>query len=78
MTFEQMLGYGYVVASDDFLGAIIVWNGKETFDVFTEDDYRSYRFVVCFSQNVKDASEAKKTALKWISAEYNSLEHKAA
>ena len=39
MTFEQMLGYGYVVAADDFLNAIVVWNGKGTFDVYTEDSY---------------------------------------
>ena len=78
MTFEQMLGYGYVVAADDFLNAIVVWNGKGTFDVYTEDSYRCFRLVVSFTRHVQTHHEAKKTALKWISAEYNSLEPQAA
>lgn len=78
MRFEKMLGYGYVVVADDFLNAVIVWNGKGTFDVYTEDSYRNYRLVVSFTRSVQSAQEAKKEALKWIAREYDSLEQQAA
>ena len=58
MTFEQILDGGYVVAADDWLNMVIVWNGSGTFNVYAHVEGDAYRSTDCFTRAVANAYEA--------------------
>ncbi len=75
MTLEQILDGGYVVAADDWLDAIVVWNGSGTFNVWSSTHSDTYRNVDCFTKyQVSNAFEAKRIARKWIANKYDEME----
>ena len=74
MTFEQILDGGYVVAADDWLNMVIVWNGSGTFNVYAHVEGDAYRSTDCFTRAVANAYEAKLAARKWIANTYDSME----
>jgi hypothetical protein len=74
MTFEDILGGGYVVASDDWLNMTVVWNGSATFNVYSHVNGNTYRAVDCFTREVPNAYAAKTAARKWLANQYDEME----
>jgi hypothetical protein len=74
MTLEQILDNGYVVAADDWMNVIVVWNGSATFNVWSEADVNAYRNVECFTKQVSNALEAQRHARAWIQNVYDEME----
>jgi hypothetical protein len=74
MTFEDILGGGYVVASDDWLNMTVVWNGSATFNVYAHVSENAYRAVDCFTREVVHAYSAKVAARKWLANQYDEME----
>ena len=60
MTFEQILNDGYVVAADDWMNVIIVWNGSGTFNVWSHVEDNAYRRTNTFMKfDIENAYQAK-------------------
>jgi hypothetical protein len=80
MTFEDIVDGGYVVAADDWLNMLVVWNGSATFNVWSLVEDNAYRSVECFTRRVSHAFEAKQVARKWLANIYDQMEtyHEAA
>jgi hypothetical protein len=81
MTFEEIVDGGYVVAADDWLNMLVVWNGSGTFNVWSLADENVYRNVDCFTRyNVSHPHQAKTVANKWLANIYDQMEtyHEAA
>lgn len=75
MTLEQILDGGYVVAADDWLNMIVVWNGSATFNVWSHVAGDTYRNVDVFTKyQVSNAFEAKRHARKWLANMYLEME----
>ena len=71
MTLEQILDGGYVVAADDWLNMLVVWNGSGTFNVWSHVEGDAYRNVDMFTKyGVANAFEAKCHARKWLANVY--------
>lgn len=81
MTFEDIVDGGYVVAADDWLNMIVVWNGHDIFNVWSLADENAYRNVECFTRyNVITPRMAKDVGRKWLANIYDQMEtyHEAA
>lgn len=75
MTFEQILDGGYVVAADDWLNMIVVWNGREMFDVWSHVEGDAYRNIDVFTRyNIMTPRMAKVAAKKWLANVYDEME----
>lgn len=75
MNLEQILENGYVVAADDWLNVIVVWNGSGTFQAWSVvADSDNYRLVETFLRPVLSAFEAKQKARKWIQNVYEEMD----
>ena len=75
MEFESMLGNGYVVAADDWMNVVIVWNGSATFNVWSQRSETDWAECDAFTvYDVSDVFEAKRVAKRWIDARYNEME----
>lgn len=74
MTFEDVLGGGYVVAADSWLNMIVVWNGSATFNVWSHVEGDAYRLAETFTRKVDSAFHAKTIARKWIAQTYDDME----
>lgn len=75
MTLEQILDGGYVVAADDWLNMIVVWNGSGTFNVWSHAEDNAYRNTDCFTKyGVANAFEAKRIARKWLANVYDQMD----
>jgi hypothetical protein len=75
MTLEQILDGGYVVAADDWLNMIVVWNGSGTFNVWAHVEGDAYRNTDCFTRyQVSSAFEAKRIARKWLANVYEEMD----
>lgn len=75
MTFEQILNDGYVVAADDWMNVIVVWNGSGTFNVWSHVEDNAYRRTETFMKfGLEDAYEAKLYARKWIQNVYDEMD----
>jgi hypothetical protein len=81
MTFEDIVDGGYVVAADDWLNMLVVWNGSNTFNVWSLADENSYRNVDVFTRyNIITPRMAKDVARKWLANIYDQMQdyHEAA
>jgi len=81
MTFEDIVDGGYVVAADDWMNMLVVWNGSATFNVWSLVEDNAYREVDVFARyEVSNAFEAKQIARKWLANIYDQMEtyHEAA
>lgn len=74
MNFEDVLGGGYVVAADDWMNLMVVWNGSATFNVYSLVSDDTYVAVDVFTREVASAFEAKTAARKWIANQYDEME----
>ena len=75
MTFEQILNDGYVVAADDWMNVIIVWNGSGTFNVWSHVEGDAYRRTDIFMKfGLENAYQAKLYARKWIQNVYDEMD----
>lgn len=74
MTFEDVLGGGYVVAADSWMNMIVVWNGSATFNVWSHVEGDTYRLAETFTRKVDNAFNAKTHARKWIAQTYDDME----
>lgn len=75
MTLEQILDGGYVVAADDWLNMLVVWNGSGTFNVWSHVEGDAYRNTDVFTKyGVANAFEAKRHARKWLANVYDQME----
>lgn len=74
MTLEQILDGGYAVASDDWMGYMVVWNGSATFNVWSHVEDGQYRLVETFTRSVANAYAAKVSARKWIANVYEEMD----
>lgn len=75
MEFQTMLGNGFVVAADDWMNVVIVWNGSATFGVWSQRSETDWAQCDAFTiYDVTDAFEAKRLARKWIDAKYDEME----
>ncbi len=75
MTFEDIVDGGYVVAADDWLNMLVVWNGSATFNVWSLVEDNAYREVDVFTRyNVSHAHHAKQIARKWLANIYEQME----
>lgn len=75
MTLEQIVDGGYVVAADDWLNMIVVWNGSATFNVWAHVEGNTYRNTDAFTRyNVSHAHAAKQIARKWLANVYDQME----
>lgn len=75
MTLEQILDGGYAVASDDWMNMIVVWNGHDIFNVWSEVEENTYRNVDFFTQyNIITPRMAKEVGRKWIQNVYDQME----
>lgn len=75
MTFEQILENGYVVAADDWLNMIVVWNGSGTFNVWAHVEGDAYRNTDTFMKfGLENAYQAKLHARKWLANVYDEME----
>ena len=81
MTFEDIVDGGYVVAADDWMNMLVVWNGSATFNVWSLVEDNAYREVDVFTRyEISNAFEAKQVARKWLANIYDQMEsyHEAA
>jgi hypothetical protein len=81
MTFEEIVDSGYVVAADDWLNMIVVWNGHDIFNVWSLADENAYRNVDFFTRyNIITPRMAKDVARKWLANIYDQMQdyHEAA
>jgi hypothetical protein len=75
MTFEDIVDGGYVVAADDWLNMLVVWNGSNTFNVWSLADENAYRNVDVFTRyNVITPRMAKDIARKWLANIYDQMQ----
>lgn len=74
MNFENVLNDGYVVAADDWLGVVVVWDGKTKFEMFKQRDADTWVCVDYFGATVATASDAKLRARKWLANTYDKME----
>ena len=75
MDFETLLGNGYVVAADDWMNFVVVWNGSATFNVWSQRSTTDWAECEVFTHyEVRDAAHAKLIARKWIAARYTEME----
>lgn len=75
MDFETMLGNGYVVAADDFMNMVIVWNGSATFGVWSQRSETDWAECDVFTHyGVENAFHAKQIARKWIANQYDAMD----
>lgn len=78
MDFETMLGDGYVVAADDWMNVVIVWNGHSTFNVWSQRSPTDWANCDVFTYDagigVENVWHAKQIALTWIHRQYNEME----
>lgn len=71
---ESVLETGYVVAADDWMGVIVVWNGSRTFEVHAMIDGVPARVTDTFTREVDCAWAAKLAARKWIANVYEEMQ----
>lgn len=75
MDFETILGNGYVVAADDWMNFVVVWNGSATFNVWSQRSQTDWAECEGFTHyEVKDAFHAKQIAKNWIAERYTEME----
>lgn len=74
MNLEDVLGGGYVVAADDWMNLMVVWNGSGTFNVYTMATTEIYKNVDSFYILVANAYDAKRVARKYIANKYDDME----
>ena len=74
MTLEQVLDGGYVVAADDWLNMLVVWNGSGRFNVWAHVEGDAYRSVDTFYLLAANAFDAKQIARKWLANVYVEME----
>lgn len=75
MTLEQILDGGYVVAADDWMNMIVVWNGSGTFNVWAHVEGNAYRNTDMFTKyGVANAFEAKRIARNWLANVYDQMD----
>ena len=82
MTLEQILDGGYVVAADDWMNMIVVWNGSATFNVWAQVEGNAYRNTDCFTKKVDgdgsaggaSAFHAKTIARRWLANVYEEMD----
>ena len=82
MTFEDVLGGGYVVAADSWLNMIVVWNGSATFNVWSNVEGDAYRLAETFTRKVdgdgsaggSSAFHAKTIARRWLANVYEEMD----
>lgn len=75
MTLEQILEDGYVVAADEWLNMIVVWNGCGTFNVWSQVESDAYRNTDCFTKyGAASPHEAKQIARKRLAKIYDQME----
>lgn len=75
MDFYTVLGDGYVVAYDDYMNLLVVWNGSGTFNVWTKRDEMAWVECEVFTHyEVDNAFQAKQLAKNWIAEQYRIME----
>lgn len=75
MEFESMLGNGFVVAADDWMNVVIVWNGSATFGVWSQRSETDWAECDAFTHyDVEDVFHAKAIAENWVAKRYNEME----
>ena len=74
MDFESVLKDGYVVAADDWLGVVVVWDGTTKFEMWRQRDVDAWMCVDWFSTSVENAFAAKQRARKWLAKTYDQME----
>lgn len=74
MTLEQMVRDKYVVAADDWMNMVVVWNGSVTFEVYSNTNGPEYSWQKAFRHRCANVFEAKRIAQKWIADQYNMME----
>jgi hypothetical protein len=75
MDFNTVLGNGYVVASDDYMNLLVVWNGSATFNAWSKRDENTWVECEGFTHyEVENAFHAKQIAKNWIAEQYRIME----
>lgn len=74
MDFESVLKDGYVVAADDWLGVVVVWDGTTKFEMWRQRDENTWMCVDWFGTSVDSAFAAKQRARKWLANTYEKME----
>lgn len=76
MTLEQILEHGHVVvAADDWMNMIVVWNGHDTFNVWSHVEDDAYRNTDVFTRyNIMTPRMAQVAARKWLANVYDEME----
>lgn len=74
MTLEQILGVGYIVAADEWLNAMVHWDGKTKFEIWCQRDTNAWGLADYFSTDVKDIAAAKLIARKRLAKIYDQME----
>jgi hypothetical protein len=75
MNFDTVLGDGYVVANDDYLNLLVVWNGSATFNVWSKRDENTWVECEVFTHYELDNTfHAKQIAKNWIAEQYRIME----
>lgn len=78
MNLETAIGNGYIVASDSWLGVVVVWTGATQFDMYRQRDMDTWMHVDSMFSFVPNAYQAKRQAQKWIDYQYEQLEKSVA
>lgn len=75
MTLEQILEHGCVVAADDWMNMIVVWNGHDIFNVWSHVEGDAYRNTDVFTRyNIMTPRMAKVAAKKWLANVYDEMD----
>lgn len=74
MEFESVLKDGYVVAADDWLGVVVVWDGTTKFEIWRQAGTDAFYCIDWFSDRVDNTFAAKQRAKKWIAETYDKME----
>ena len=75
MNLERLLEDGVIVAADDWLNMIVIWNGSATFNVWSHVEGDAYRNVDSFTRyNIQNVAMAKLSGRKYLANVYDQME----
>lgn len=74
MNLELVLQYGCIVAADDWLEVVVVWDGDRKFEVFRERETGVWACADYWSTSVSSLKEAKLCARKRLANIYEQME----
>lgn len=74
MNLEDVLKFGCIVAADDWMEVVVVWNGDRMFEVHHEREDGVWVCADFWSCNVASVEEAKTRARKYLANLYDKME----